>query len=71
MKLVFPSALDPAGIKMLRSITDLFSTVQVDLNTINFKIEKIDDLVKERDLKLQIIIKYEALPYQKFCVANC
>ena len=54
-KLVFPSALDPAGIKMLRSITDLFSMVQIDLNTINFKIEKIDDLVKERTL--QILIK--------------
>ena len=54
-KLVFPSALDPAGIKMLRSITDLFFMVQIDLNTINFKIEKIDDLVKERTL--QILIK--------------
>ena len=47
-KLVYPSALDPAGIKMLRSITDLFSMAQIDLNTINFKIEKIDDLVKDR-----------------------
>ena len=47
-KLVYPSALDPAGIEMLRSITDLFSMAQIDLNTINFKIEKIDDLVKDR-----------------------
>ena len=45
-KLVFPSALDPAGIKMLRAITELFSLGQIDLNTVNFKIEKIEDLVK-------------------------
>ena len=62
-KLVFPSALDPAGIKMLRSITDLFSMVQIDLNTINFKIEKIDDLVKER--ALQIIVKVSSLIFSK------
>ena len=55
-KLVFPSALDPAGIKMLRSITDLFSMVQIDLNTINLKIEKIDDLVKERAIQIVVVV---------------
>ena len=66
-KLIFSSALDPAGIKMLRSITDLFSMVQIDLNTINFKIEKIDDLVKERALQILVkilFILYEALLFK-------
>ena len=41
-----PSALDPAGIKMLRTITELFALAQIDLNTIKFNVEKIDDMVK-------------------------